>query len=166
MLKTAKIHVLFAVVSAAAAAFICSSVHAKTVALWPMELDPATGTFDGRDAVGPEGGLTLASGNIEGLAQGVGWNLPPNPEPETNLMFSAVSRTAVRGWRTSSAQGGWTMSANSAVQQYIWNTNSFTVEGWIRLETDANQFALSDTTWTIVVQSGAGSSNKNGGCTG
>ena len=163
MRKIARIHVFHAVVFAAWAGFVCLSAHAKTVALWPMELDPVTGTFDGRDAVDPDGGLTLAAGNREGEAQGVGWNLPPNPEPEANLMFPAVSRTAVRGWRTSSAQGGWTMAANAAVQQYIWNTNSFTVEGWIRLETDANQFALTDKTWTIIVQSGAGSNNKNGG---
>ena len=110
MRKMAKIHVFHAVVFAALAGFVCLSARAKTVALWPMELDPVTGAFDGRDVVDPDGGLTLAAGNREGEAQGVGWNLPPKPEPEANLMFPAVSRTAVRGWRTSSAQGGWTMA--------------------------------------------------------
>ena len=105
MRKIARIHVFHAAVFAAWAGFVCLSAHAKTVALWPMELDPATGTFDGRDAVNPDCDLTLAAGNRVGEAQGVGWNLPPNPEPEANLMFPAVSRTAVRGWRTTSANG-------------------------------------------------------------
>ena len=86
---------LFAAASAVSAAVICFSAHAKTVALWPMELDPVTGAFDGRDAVNPDCDLTLAAGNRTGEVQGVGWNLPPNPEPEANLMFPAVSRTVV-----------------------------------------------------------------------
>lgn len=141
-----------------AACLMAMSVQAKTLALWPMELDPDTGTFDGRCLTDPAFDLTLTDSGNTGLAQGVGWNLPPNPEPAVNLMLPAVNRTAVRGSR-SAAISGQTMIAPAALAlAHLSNTNDFTVEGWIKF--DANPGGSS---WTIILQALGGSTKGNGG---
>ena len=129
---------------------------AKTVALWPLELDPATGTFDGRCAVNPDlPPMALGSDGTAGIAQAVGWNLPPNPDPAENMMFPPVSRTAVKGWRNTA---GWTLRCASAeLQKHLWSTNEFTVEGWIKF--DSNPASG----WFIIMQAGDGSDENKGG---
>lgn len=134
------------------------SLSARTIALWPIEMDPATGAFDGRCAVNPDFSLYVSSTNVEGIEQGVGWNLPPNPEPETMTMFPAVSRTAVRSFRTDSLKTGFPLAARSpALGESLCNTNSFTVEGYIRFAANPSQNVGSETGWCVILQSGPGS---------
>ena len=138
----------------AIAAFACPA-YAKTVALWPLELNPDTGAFDGRCAVNPDLSMSLGSDGTAGIAQGVGWNLPPNPDPAENTMFPPVNRTAVKGWRNTA---GWTLRCTSAeLQKHLWNTDEFTVEGWIKF--DPNPASG----WFIIMQGGNGSDGGKGG---
>lgn len=132
-----------------------ATAHAKTVALWPIELDPDTGAFDGRCAVNPDIAMALGGDGTAGIAQEVGWNLPPNPAPEQSVMFAPVNRTAVKGWRDTAP---WTLRCSAAaLQQHIWSTSEFTVEGWIKFDENPA------TGWFVIVQGGDGSTIGNGG---
>ena len=137
-------------------ATLAMSAQAKTVALWPIELDPDTGSLDGRCVVNPDlAAMERGSDGIVGIAQGVGWNLPPNPEPDGNVMFAPVSRTAVKGWRNTA---GWTLRCTgAALQQYLWSTAEFTVEGWVKF--DPNPASG----WFVILQGGGGSDAGKGG---
>jgi hypothetical protein len=147
---------------AALLAFPALRTEARTLALWPIEMDPETGVFDGRCACySTSYDLLLTESGSTGIVQGVGWNLPPNPQTGT-LFFPPTSRTAVKGSREGT--GKYTMYA-PRLANLISNTNNFTVEGWVKLDPNPSQFADygQGTGWTIFLQAGAGSNAGNGG---
>ena len=147
---------------AALLAFPALRTEARTLALWPIEMDPETGVFDGRCACySTSYDLLLTESGSTGIVQGVGWNLPPNPQTGT-LFFPPTSRTAVKGSREGT--GKYTMYAPK-LANLISNTNNFTVEGWVKLDPNPSQTADygQGTGWTIFLQAGAGSNAGNGG---
>ena len=72
--------------------FVFASVQAKTVALWPLEVD-ASGNIDARCLLDPENDLTAING--EAVDSDIGWNLPPNPD-QARHEYEVADRKAAR----------------------------------------------------------------------
>lgn len=78
-----------------AVALTAVQAQARTIALWPIECDPASGVVDGRCAVNPDCDLVVSSEGGSGEDQTIGWNLPPNPDPGAHL-FDPLSYTSFK----------------------------------------------------------------------
>ena len=138
--------------AAVAAAF---TAQAKTLALWPMEHDPDSGTLDGRNAVSADHRINqLMAGSWSGVA-GLDWTLPSNPDATGMVSSPLNGGTAIEGHNGGS--GNYTMEAIGSFGDYVSNTNEFTVEGWVNIS------ATQTAGWMIILQSGCGSGAKNGG---
>ena len=76
----------------------CRTVHAKTVALWPIEYNQASDILDGRCVIDARNDLSLyniASKDLAVSTWGAGWNLPPNPDTTANLLCLPYNATYV-----------------------------------------------------------------------
>ena len=144
----------------AAALALAAPAPAKTIALWPMELDPDSGAFYGTNAISTAHGLSLVDGSS---AVGLDWALPSNPDA-SGMVFSPLNGgTAIVGSRGGSAR--YTMEATGSFGDLVANTSEFTVEGWVKIAANPSQdtdYGLGKG-WTIILQSGCGSSAKQGG---
>ena len=142
----------------ATALALTTTASAKTIALWPIEMD--SGTFDGRDAVSSTHNLSLTAEGSSGVTD-LDWTLPSNPDA-SGLLFSPTNTTAVAGSRSGTTY--YTMYA-PYLSDRLSNTNEFTVEGWIKIAANPSQsknYGLGQG-WTVILQSGAGGSSGNGG---
>ena len=116
------------------AVFAAVSVHAKTLALWPMELGPDA--FYGTNAVSSAHGLSLVEGSS---VAGPDWRLPSNPDAGGMVYAPLNDGTAVAGSRGGS--GKYTMEATGTFGDRVSNTNAFTVEGWVKIAATPSQSA-------------------------
>lgn len=120
-------NVLFTVV-----VFVFASVQAKTVALWPLEVD-ASGNIDARCLLDPENDLTAING--EAVDSDIGWNLPPNPD-QARHAYEVADRKAAREVPGSSRNGtGGAVRgflSSETVGRYMRRDRAFTLEGWIK----------------------------------
>ena len=148
----------FAAPVAATALALATAASAKTIALWPIEMD--SGTFYGTNAISSANGLALVEGSS---AASPDWALPSNPDA-SGMVFSPLNGgTAIEGSRGGS--GKYTMEATGSFGDRVVNTNEFTVEGWVRIAANPSQntdYGLGKS-WTIILQSGCGSGAKQGG---
>ena len=77
------------------------TAQAKTIALWPMELDPDTSAFYGTNVIHAANHLSLVEGSS---TAGLDWALPSNPDASA-MTFSPLNRgTAIAGSRSGSAR--------------------------------------------------------------
>lgn len=136
------------------------TAQAKTIALWPIELDPDTSAFYGTNVIHAANHLSLVEGSS---TAGLDWALPSNPDASA-MAFSPLNRgTAIAGSRSGSAR--YTMEATGTFGDRVANTNEFTVEGWVKIAANPSQsadYGLGKS-WTVILQSGSGSSAKQGG---
>ena len=143
-----------------AALALAAPAQAKTIALWPMELGPDSGTFYGTNAIGTAHGLSLVNGSSD---VGPNWTLPSNPDASAMAFSPLNGGTAIAGVRGGSAK--YTMEATGSFGDRVSNTNEFTAEGWVKIAANPSQsadYGLGKS-WTIILQSGCGSSAKQGG---
>ena len=145
----------------AAALALATPATAKTIALWPMELDPQTSVFNGSNAVSSANALSLTEGSS---TTGPDWALPSNPDPSGMLVPPTNGGTAVAGSR-SGATKRYTMEATGTFGDRLTNTNEFTVEGWVKFAPNPSQTADYGygKAWTVILQSGSGSFAGKGG---
>lgn len=101
---------------------------AKTLALWPMEWDSSRGEWNMRNAVGPDYEIDDMPDTAVYADQTVGWNLPPNPDPTSNPLFSTVNRVSVYP----GGGNNFFQSRCPAFSEAMRWTHDFTLEGWIR----------------------------------
>jgi len=129
---TNKTSFFVAVAATLATMFLVSALDAKTVALWPLEYDSAIGTYDGRCLIDPANDLTVANatGAVAVVASGLGWNYPANPDSTYAMLFDPKNTCSPFTCNTSSNKG---FLRNLEVGRYVYVTNDFTIEGWIRL---------------------------------
>lgn len=141
----------------AAVAVLALGVQAKTVALWPLT-HLKDGNPDLRCATDLRFNLSGASYQVEIPISTPGdWNLPPNPVDEGELVRPAVTRSVIVSTAEDQAVNcGIVYLTNNQFADYLYPTNSFTVEGWMRID------AFKAGTWRIVVQAGNGSGAKAG----
>lgn len=135
------------------AVLFCQAVQAKTVALWPIEYNQATGVWDGRCTIDAQNDLTyynIASQDTAVSTWGVGWNLPPNPDTTPNPLCSPNNMTYVCA--TTNKQS---FLANGSVGRYLAVNRSFTLEGFLRLKS----LPKSGNWWVLAVE-GNGSANR------
>lgn len=134
-----------------------AAASAKTIALWPLGGKP-TASADGTCVTDERFNLGFKSVAVEDSTPG-GWNLPPNPVPETELIRPAVARSCVAGTAADqSVNQGIVYCSNGNLAKFLYPTNDFTVEGWMRFD----EFNHSASSWRIVMQAG-GSTSSNGG---
>lgn len=111
---------------------LASAVHSATLALWPLEQD-RSGAFDGRNLVDPAGALSDSGvGSLSFAASGLGWQLPPNPDPyghwlELNNRVCAVG-SGVGGAFAKLEQ------ATPALFNSMSGIGDFTIEGYLRID--------------------------------
>ena len=107
-------------------------VSAKTLALWPVEYRTATGSVDGRCAIDARNDFTIfnpAEKNVSTASGGIGWHLPPNPDMTDGMLFEPRNMTYVCATTNRASY-----LANGTAGQHLAPTNSFTLEGFIRLK--------------------------------
>lgn len=130
-------------------AVVACSLQAQTVALWPMEYDAVASKPNMRCAVSGANGFTYIDAQSACAETTLGWNLPPNPETNENLLFSPVSRHIFdnkgRIFRVDSPE----------IAELVNLTHDFTIEGWIRPRN------VKDSKWRIIMQSNGGTGNPN-----
>ena len=131
---------------------LCRTVHAKTVALWPIEYNQTSGIMDGRCTIDARNDLSfynigimdgrctidarndlsfynIASKDVVRSTWGIGWTLPPNPDTTANPLCSPYNATYVCA-TTNKAN----FLANGSVGRYLAVNRSFTLEGFLRLK--------------------------------
>ena len=139
----------------AAAVAAAITTQAKTLALWPMEQDPDSGTLDGRNAISADHRINQSTaGSWSGVA-GLDWTLPSNPDATGMVSSPLNGGKAIEGHNGGS--GRYTMEAIGCFGDYVTNTNEFTVEGWVNIT------ATQTAGWMIILQAGEGSTAKMGG---
>ncbi|MBQ7188443.1 MAG: hypothetical protein IJR99_03415 [Kiritimatiellae bacterium] len=129
------------------------SISAKTVALWPVEYIEASGILDGRSAIDARDDFTIYNTSAKGTsvsAWGIGWHLPPNPDTADNTLFEPRNLTYVIA---TSNKTSYLVNGNAG--RHLAPTNSFTLEGFFRLNSlPPNQG------WWIFTQMGDYSTNR------
>ena len=111
-----------------AVALTAVQAQARTIALWPIECDPASGVVDGRCAVNPDCDLVVSSEGGSGEDQTIGWNLPPNPDPGAHL-FDPLSYTSFKTQGAAQLQ-----NTNSKELLALSPTHDFTLEGFVKFD--------------------------------
>ena len=132
---------------------LCRTVHAKTVALWPIAYNQTSGSMDGRCTIDARNDLSLyniASKDLAVSTWGVGWNLPPNPDTTANPLCSPYNATYVCA-TTNKAN----FLANGSVGRYLAANRSFTLEGFLRLKSLPKSGE-----WWVLALVGAGTGNR------
>ena len=135
---------------AVSALALAASAPANTIALWPMELDPDSGTFYGTNAIGTAHGLSLVNGSSD---VGPNWALPSNPDASAMAFSPLNGGTAI----ASGTNARYTMEATGSFGDRVTNTKEWTAEGWINIS------ATQTASWMIILQGGGGSGGGNGG---
>lgn len=118
------------------------SLTAKTVALWPLDYNPAIGTYDGRCAIDSANDLTVANVTATKTAAEAGWNLPANPDSTPKLFESAFPHVLYTGF--DEGRKGFLRNENGP-GKYLYMSKDFTLEGWIYLDslpTDGNLYFI------------------------
>ena len=113
-----------------AAVLFCQAVHAKTVALWPIEYNQTSGIMDRCCAIDARNDLSfynIASKDLSVSTWGIGWNQPPNPDTTANPLYSPYNATYFCA-TTNKAN----FLANGSVGRYLAVNRSFTLEGFLR----------------------------------
>ena len=132
---------------------LCRTVHAKTVALWPIEYNQTSGIMDGRCTIDARNDLSfynIASKDVVRSTWGIGWTLPPNPDTTANPLCSPYNATYVCA-TTNKAN----FLANGSVGRYLAVNRSFTLEGFLRLK------SLPESgNWWVLALVGAGTGNR------
>lgn len=119
------------------------SLSARTVALWPMER-PANGGTTVACAVDPAANsLTKDATVVSFCSDTLGWTLPPNPDRGAATVDPFNVDNAV----ISSNANTPFVSSGSALTEHLIVTNSFTLEGWFRLDQ-----LPAEGTWAVIVQ--------------
>ena len=132
---------------------LCRTVHAKTVALWPIEYNQTSGIMDGRCAIDARNDLTfynIASKDLAVSTWGIGWNLPPNPDTTANPLCSPYNATYVCATTNKAS-----FLANGSVGRYLAANRSFTLEGFLRLKSLPKSGE-----WWVLALVGAGTGNR------
>ena len=81
----------------ALAALLCLGASAKTVALWPLEVD--SNNIGLRCVVNPANDLSKVDTNLVNNVTDVEWELPPNPDTDRHALVP-LNRSAVHEkWR-------------------------------------------------------------------
>ena len=132
---------------------LCRTVHAKTVALWPIEYNQTSGIMDGRCTIDARNDLSfynIASKDVVRSTWGIGWTLPPNPDTTANPLCSPYNATYVCA-TTNKAN----FLANGSVGRYLAANRSFTLEGFLRLKSLPKSGE-----WWVLALVGAGTGNR------
>ena len=79
----------------------CGAARAKTVALWPLEVD--SNNIGLRCVVNPDNDFAYISGHFSTTGMEAQWELPPNPDTSRHA-FEPVSRSSVH--ETFASSGG------------------------------------------------------------
>ena len=132
-------------------------VSAKTVALWPFEIE--NGSV--RCAIDPRNDMFPSS--ISNISQTIGWNLPPNADSNVtaaaDYMFAPVSRLCLRHYN----KWGYIKCDSSAPLETALNTvtgGDFTVEGFFMWDELAAEGSKNP---KILCTAFSGTANKDGG---
>ena len=120
-------------------------VEARTVALWPLEAD-ASGNLNGRCVVDWHYDLTCNASRYEMVDSGLGWNLPPNPDPACHA-YEPLNSKAIRAIpTTSSDQSMRRFLHHGSAGPLVFREKDFTVEGWVKLQ----DLPARDAWWYVV----------------
>jgi hypothetical protein len=105
----------------------CGVARAKTVALWPLEVD--SNNIGLRCVVNPSNDLNKIDSNFVSTDTGVEWELPPNPDTDRHALVP-LNRSAVHEkWGTT--QNGFLNNTYTA--RHLRRDKAFTIEGWIKV---------------------------------
>ena len=106
---------------------VCGTARAKTVALWPLEVD--SNNIGLRCVVNPSNDLNKIDSNFVNTDTGVEWELPPNPDTDRHARVP-LNRSAVHEkWGTT--QNGFLNNTYTA--RHLRRDKAFTIEGWIKV---------------------------------
>lgn len=140
--------VLAAVISAAAV----QVAQAKTVALWPLAWNYEEGRADTRCAVNPANDLIPAAA-VKATSVQPAWQLPPNPDSSDSLLFTPM---AGLGSIANGTSQGYLTSSTAGI--FLSPSRSFTLEGWVKLESVAGVNA----DWSVLGGPDIGLANNKG----
>ena len=105
----------------------CGVARAKTVALWPLEVD--SNNIGLHCVVNPSNDLKKIDSNFVNTDTGVEWELPPNPDTDRHARVP-LNRSAVHEkWGTT--QNGFLYNTYTA--RHLRRDKAFTIEGWIKV---------------------------------
>ena len=134
----------------------CGAARAKTVALWPLEVD--SNNIGLRCAVNPDNDFAYISGHFSTTGMEAQWELPPNPDTSRHA-FEPVSRSSVHETFASSGgnSNGFLYNNHSGI--YVRRDKNFTVEGYIKV------LRLPESnTWALVVGAYGADYTDNNNC--
>ena len=129
-----------------AACAVATGLQARTVALWPIDWDYDNGEYDLRCATDPAYDLqAMKALSPVTEANTLAWNLPPNPDVSSNLLFTPVTYSSL----TSTSGEGY-LQAN--VGTMLERDKPYTVEGWVKF-TGTGNIGVS-AAWVVMVNTG------------
>lgn len=137
-------------VVSALSALAITGAGAKTVALWPLAWNYEEGKADVRCAVDPANDLTAAAA-VKSMSAQPSWQLPPNPDASSFLFTPAAGLGSI----ASGTSQGYLTSPTAGV--YLSPSRSFTLEGWMKLDSVA---AVGGEAWSVLA--GPSLSGSNG----
>ena len=109
------------------AAVVAAAVHAKTVALWPLEAE--SGNIGLHCVINPANDFSKVGANFVNTDTDVEWELPPNPDSGRHALLP-VNRTAVHE-KYAGGSRGFLYNRHSA--RYLRRDKAFTVEGYMKV---------------------------------
>ena len=145
--------VAFAATTYSTVALAAIENDGKTLALWPIEYGTVSGDMDGRCAIDARNDFTIynpAEKNVSTSGGGIGWHLPPNPDTTDNMLFEPRNMTYV-----SATANKMYYLVNDTAGRYLAPTNSFTLEGFLRLKS-----LPGNGQWWVVTRVGEGTGNR------
>ena len=105
----------------------CGAAHAKTVALWPLEVN--SNNIGLRCVVNPSNDLNKIDSNFVSTDTDVVWELPPNPDTDRHALVP-LNRSAVHE-KWGGTQNGFLNNTYTA--RHLRRDKAFTIEGWIKV---------------------------------
>lgn len=113
-------------------------LDAKTLALWPIEWDEATGTFSaasGYNAVDGTYPMTFERVQGPGVYEEdmIGWRLPPNPDPSVPT-DRALNKWAVTGYAWDGDSKAAILGCENIAYDHLRRTHDFTVESYVKIK--------------------------------